>query len=424
MRDGVASRRAETLLRQAVKRDPNYAPSWSLLGAALYFNGQGAIVDSEARAEGIRDVQHALSLAPNFAPAHATLALIQGEQSQTAEASLRRAVALDPSYSEAWNWLGNSLNSQGRVREAMAAYQRAIEIDPLLYPAVINLFDTASDAGDQAALARLFRAITNAGASAELIDSLKAEQAYRAGDFSASLKLLKARGLDGEGHPKRLMWGNWFDSLTAAGLYADLHRVTRCPEWYAPLVSGQALPPKIFEGKPVTPEEFWTSQFFSAPAARAMVRLGKSRDLVAFYRQAYRNADDFVLQTDRRDMLPELATNLAIALRSTGATDEASYILAATSDRVERSLKRSSARDSLARLARVRGAQGDHNQAIALLDAALRKGWFPNGRDTAIDLAQEPVFNGLRGDARFEAVRKRILDHVARERAELGPLQV
>jgi DNA-binding SARP family transcriptional activator/TolB-like protein len=416
--------RAEALMREAVKLDPNYAPAWSLLGAATYFNGRIAIVDSDARAEGIRDVQHALSLAPNFAPAHATLALIQGEQSQTAEASLRRAVALDPSYSEAWNWLGNSLNSQGRLSEAIAAYERAIEIDPLLYPAVINLFNTASDAGDKAAVGRLLRTITNAGASAELIDSLKAEQAYRAGDFSGSLKLLSARGLDGEGHPKRLMWSNWFDSLTAIGLYADLHRVTGCPQWYAPLVSGRVLPPQTFEGKPVTPEEFWTSQFFSAPAARAMVRLGKSRELVSLYRQAYRNSDDFVLQTDRRDMLPELATNLAIALRSTGSGEEASYLLAATSDRLERALKQSRARDSLARLARVRGAQGNHDQAVALLDAALARGWFPNGRDTALDLAQEPVFDRLRGDPRFETIRKRILDHVARERAELGPLQV
>jgi tetratricopeptide (TPR) repeat protein len=395
-----------------------------LLGASIYFNGRRAIVDADRRAEAIGDVQHALSLAPNFAPAHATLALIEGEQSQMAEAPLRRAVALDPSYSEAWNWLGNSLNRQGRLREAIAAYQRAIAIDPLLYPAVINLFNTASDAGDQAAISRLLRTITKAGASGDLIVSLNAEEAYRRGDFSASLKLLSDQGLDGDRHSKPMVWSNWFDSLTALGLYGDLHRITGCPEWYAPLVSGEALPPTSYGGKAVTPEEFWTSMFFSAPASRAMVRLGKSRDLVRLYRQAYRNADDFILQADRRDMLPELAPNLASALRADGSAPEASYVLAASSERLERALSRSKGRDSLERLARIRAAQGEKEQAVTLLDAALRRGWFPDGRSTTLDLAQEPAFDRLRGDARFEALRQRVLDHVAKERAELGHLQV
>ena len=72
----------------------------------------------------------------------------------------------------------------------------------------------------------------------------------------------------------------------------------------------------------------------------------------------------------------------------------------------------------------IRAVQGDKAQAVALLDAAVREGWLPDGRNVAIDLAEEPAFRILRGDPRFEAMRKRILDHVAKERAELGPLKV
>ena len=108
-------------------------------GAAIFFNGRIAIVDADARAEGMAAVRHALELAPELAPAHATLALLKGDNSPEAEAELRRAVALDPSYSEAWNWLGNSLSSQGRYRDAMASYERAVALDPLLSPAVANL---------------------------------------------------------------------------------------------------------------------------------------------------------------------------------------------------------------------------------------------------------------------------------------------
>lgn len=412
-------RRAEALLRQAVKADPNYAPAWSLLGAAIYFNGRIAIVDSKARAEGLAAVRRALALAPNFAPAHATLALIQGETSPEAEPQLRRAVALDPSYSEAWNWLGNSLASQARLPEAIAAYERALEIDPLMQPAVINLSSIAAESQDRAASERLLRRTLKAGAVPELVDALKANQAYARGDYSEALKLLQARGLDAKGGPKRLLWGNWFETLTAIGYYDYLHQVTGCPDWYAPLVDERALPPTTFEGKPVTPEEFWTSDFFSAPASRALVVLHRPQDLVRLYRAGYRDADDFISSTARRDMLPELAANLAVALKSKAADEEANYILVEAGRRLEQMMQRGPSRSAPARLAMVRAVQGERAQAIALLRKAISIGWLPDGRAISLDLSREPAFQSLRGDPQFEAVRKRILDHVTKERAEL-----
>ncbi|QNP45239.1 tetratricopeptide repeat protein [Sphingomonas sediminicola] len=266
-------------------------------------------------------------MAPNFAPAHATLALIQGDNSRAAEPELRRAVELDPSYSEAWLWLGNSLAAQARYQEARDAYWRALELDPLLQPAVLNFFGTSSDLGDAASIERLFRKLKRAGASADLLFSLRAEGAYRLGDYSAALKLLSKHGVDGNGRPKHLLWLSWFESISAIGYYDAMHRVTGCPEWYALMVSGKVLPPKSFEGKPVTPEEFWTSLFFSAPAARSMIELGHSHDLVKLYRAGFRDADEFISQVDRRDMLPELASNVAVALRSEGLDSEADYVL-------------------------------------------------------------------------------------------------
>jgi len=417
-------RRAEALLRQALKADPNYAPAWALLGEALYFNQRRAVEDSSRRAEALEDVNHALSLAPNFGPAHATLALLEGATSKEAEATLRRAVALDPSDSEAWNWLGNSFSSQGRSREAIAAYEKSVAIDPLFYPAVANLLQAADEIQDQAAIDRLLATITRAGASADLLNGLKAQRAYARGDYSAGLKLLGKEGLDENGRPKRLLWDGWFDGLIGIGYYGALHRVTGCPEWYAPMLRGKALPPTIVDSKPVEPEEFWTSDLFSAPASRAMVRLGHSRDLVKLYRAGFRNADDFISRTDRFDMLAGLAPTLSVALASDGSSDEGHYLLAAASRRQETVLSRVPSRDAAGRLAIIRAAEGEREQALGLLDLALRRGWYPDGRTVALDLADEPAFAGVKADPRFQALRKRVLDHVARERAELGPLQV
>ena len=230
-------------------------------------------------------MRHALSLAPQLATANATYALVQGEQSTEAEASLRKAVALDPNYSEAWNWLGNSLAGQSRRAEAKAAYEHAVAIDPLLDPAVGNLAAIEIELDDQAALGRLVQTITTAGASPQRITSLKVEQAFALGDFSRSIELLRTHPMEGGGHPNPALWDGWFETLTALGYFDKLHGITGCPEWYAPLLSGKALPPTTIENKPAYSEEFWTSMFFSAPASRAMVQLGHSRDLVQIFVQ-------------------------------------------------------------------------------------------------------------------------------------------
>jgi Tfp pilus assembly protein PilF len=423
-RERANFRRAEALLRQAVKADPNYAPAWSLLGAAIYFNGRIAIVDANARAEGMAAVKRALAMAPNFAPAHATLALIEGEGAPEAEARLRRAVTLDPNYSEAWNWLGNSLVFQARYREAEAAYERAVALDPLFPPAVGNLTIMAAELKDDAAIERLLAKVRRAGASPELVNSIIAEWAHSSGDYSSALRLLSEHGLDANGRPKRLLWLNWFEGLTATGHYDALHRVTGCPDWYAPLLKGQRLPPKVFVGKPVTPEEFWTSLFFSAPASRAMVNRGQSRELVSLYRAGFNNADAFISETTQQDMLPSLAVNVAMAMKGQGLDEEAAYLLNAAATQQEQVLKRFASRKATGRLALVRAAQGERAQALALLETALRRGWLPDGHTVALDLAIEPAFAGFRSDPQFEASRRRILDHIAKERAELGPLRV
>ena len=416
--------RAEALLRQAVKADPNYAPAWSLLGAAITFNGRKAIADSVRGAEAMAAVKRALAFAPNLAQAHATLAILEGDSSPAAERPLRRAVALDPSYAEAWNWLGNSLNSQYRYAEALVAYDRATEIDPLLQPAVLNFAETAGRLGDRAAVDRLVQRITKAGASPILTGSLRADQFLQRGDYSAAVTTLRKLGLDANGHPPATVWINWVESLTAIGRQDLLHDVTECPEWYGPLLEGKILPPETFGGRAVLPEEFWTSMFFSNPASRAMVNRGHSARLVRIYRAGYRNADDFISTTSRHDMLIDLAPTIAMALRSVGSADEGDYILAAAARDLQPGLKGSANGEARGQMAIIKAAQGERSQAMALLESAVGAGWLPDGRSNALDLADEPGFRDLRGDARFEAARKRVLDHIARERAELGPLKV
>jgi hypothetical protein len=123
-------------------------------------------------------------------------------------------------------------------------------------------------------------------------------------------------------------------------------------------------------------------------------------------------------------MLAALAPTVAVALNSAGFAEEASYILAAAAHELEPPLKRSANRWAAGELAVVRAAQGERRQALLLLEAAQRQGWLPDGRNHALDLAQEPALQGLRGNSRFDEIRRRILAHIASERSETRPINL
>jgi hypothetical protein len=316
------------------------------------------------------------------------------------------------------------MSSQFRSPEAIAAYERAVEIDPLFERAVQNLAASAIEAQDHATVDRVLQRITRAGASPALIGSIRAKQFYSRGDYSGAVEAMLEVGLDARSRAPQMLWGNWLETLTGLGYFEALHTVTGCPEWYAPMLGGKALPPRMFEGRAVSPDEFWTSQFFSGPASRAMVNLGQSKELVRLYRAGFRDSDEFISQTRQRGMLAALAPTLAVALNSAGFAEEASYILAAAANEVEPPLKRSANREAAGELVVVRAAQGERVQALLLLEAVRRQGWLPDGRNHALDLAQEPALKDLRGNPRFEEIRRRILAHIARERSETRPINL
>ena len=135
--------KAIQLFEEALRKDPRYALAWSGMAhgyGLLPYYGVYSATDtlSKARAAAMR----ALELNPNLAEAHTALASIREDYDWDwggAESEYRKAIELNPSYGLARHWYSHYLSRMGRHDEAIAEAQRAVEVDPLSAPVVVNL---------------------------------------------------------------------------------------------------------------------------------------------------------------------------------------------------------------------------------------------------------------------------------------------
>ena len=120
--------------KQAIALDPEYALAHAGLADAYSALPITSDVLSRDVASAAREAAaHAVRADGLLAEAHAALGWQEfwfGWNWPAAEASLRRAIALDPNYANARRSLGHVLSNAGRHSEALAEMARARELDP------------------------------------------------------------------------------------------------------------------------------------------------------------------------------------------------------------------------------------------------------------------------------------------------------
>ncbi len=123
------------LFEQAIDIDPTYALAYAgVADAYLNLGGWGHLPFREAYPRAKAAATQALAIDENLAEAHVSLAMVQKEYDwdwRAAGREYERALGLNPNYAVAHQWFGEYLAAVGRHPEAIAAFQRAIELDPL-----------------------------------------------------------------------------------------------------------------------------------------------------------------------------------------------------------------------------------------------------------------------------------------------------
>jgi tetratricopeptide (TPR) repeat protein len=120
---------------RATQLDPSYALAWVGLSRARNWQAElGLIPMEEGRRLAHEAAERALALNPNLAAAHNQMARLKQFEDLDwvgADASIQRAMALDPGNSGILNQAAFSAAQSGRSEQAFALARRAIKLDPL-----------------------------------------------------------------------------------------------------------------------------------------------------------------------------------------------------------------------------------------------------------------------------------------------------
>jgi len=126
--------RAVTLLEDAIRKDPSYAPAFASLADALnVLPWYGLRLPREAYPQSKEAAKRALVLDDTSAAAHTALAYAHHYYDWSwadAEREYRRALELNPNYAPAHQWLAAHYAELGRVDDALQEIDRARRLDP------------------------------------------------------------------------------------------------------------------------------------------------------------------------------------------------------------------------------------------------------------------------------------------------------
>ena len=123
---------ARSLFEQATALDPQYAAAYARLGYAYFLEGIALQQDPQLVRRALEMSQKAVSLDDALPMAHEALGVFSLFQKQYARASteLEHALTVDPNYADAYGWLGNLRNFVGQPEEAIPLVEQAVRLNP------------------------------------------------------------------------------------------------------------------------------------------------------------------------------------------------------------------------------------------------------------------------------------------------------
>ena len=406
---------AAELLDKAIAIDPDYAPAYAQRGIAsilLSVTSYGTLPDDMAHAQAKLYLDKALELDENLAEAWAGLGLYYTRpppQPDKGIPVLERALSINPNLINASNWLAMSYWDVNRATEALALLDSATERDPLYKPAMGNrsFLLGLMGRGDEAhaALDKLEKFIPGD-------PNIPADRAWiedTQGNVANALKLMESA-----------LAIQPTDRVYRVGVnqgYIDSHQYERVfdDEWSATIVWALFNLGRNEESLIVAQER--AAEGVVAPLFALLNATDQSEVLVQYFEQNWKNLNAFQQTYPASVFGYRMMADLAYAFRHSG--DQARFDDAMTRLRLanEESYAQGIRSKELSMMISAYHAMsGEADDALNWLAQAIDGGMIVSARISK----EYPYFREFEGDPEYEAIQLRMIDHLNRERAQLG----
>jgi len=421
------SERAREELQRAVALDPQFAEAHAELAITQVFEET-----PEALGRARVSVDRALQLKPKLVRAHAAegvlLTKARPPDLAGAERVLREVLDQDPNMSDALNWLQSVLQEQGRHDEARAILERAAVIDPL-HPAIAaNLADLLNEEGEPEQAMRIYeRAMEQPNPSPMIFGAATRfyESTGRLIELSTAQKRAALR------------------DPTASSLFFLLSSYAVLGDW--PQV--EAVNERLMRATPEGPGRLFRSLILPSAKGQTDVTVQRLREVLSERRMTLADLDelerliagvhlarggDYAAAIEALEPVVDVefpgrtvisgsfingAHALAFSYMHTGADAKANRLLAAEARECSRQRADGRLRDSfdLHRCAETELLLGDVEQALAGLKKAVEAGW----RDYYLH-ERDPLWTSVASDPRYRALTLKVKADVDRQRAEVS----
>lgn len=417
-RDGVHSRqkvqldRAEVLIDRVLSLAPNYAPAHALKALVTIlltnsFGTYGTRPPEEGFAKARTEIQRALELDPNLADAHAVLGLLRSttpEEDGDPIEALDRALALNPNDSNARHW---RVNAGPKSLESFAQVRETVDRDPGFAPAVNELFSHLVRRREYVEAEALLSRYENIPGSGAMVETYRAYMAFERGQLAEAHRLVQA---------SIAKQPNMRANHRLAGeIFLFLGEFERAETAGDPSLRIQArLARGDVAGALEALEALQDNPLYLSAMISAYLAAGQPADVVASFERFYGPITD-LQSTSRLDHNEYALPSMVYAYRQLGREAEAATALALAQALVQRMLRLGYGDSSPGRIVRaeVAAAAGDREASLGILQSFLDK-------RMATANTGPSFLNALLSKPELRKLIQELWSNVDRERAELG----
>ena len=418
-RDLDEMREASAMLDRALEIDPIYAPALAQKALVTYLmsNASGAYGDiphAEAMSLATRMIDQAIALDNELAEAHAVRGFLLNNLNRHDESigELTLALDLNPTMSDARNWLQQALADMDRRPEARLQLEEVVKRDPTFGPAFNNLIADYLRTNDTDRADALVDRVARIVGENDDIHFARGGIAVMAGRSSDAVREIR---IAHAANPFAVSTSSWYgfallgvadyETLADVGepdhqivAFAALDEMDKVYDALESLDLERASPPRVLQN-----------------IGYVLNRDNASQKFVDYVLNHYETLENLLeAEPLRRDWGSSYAGELAYAYLQIG--DEEAFAQITKLMRDDLDAKIAAGAENMVVLygeSQYRALTGDTASALDSVERAFDNGTIPFALDSR-------VFSNLEGEPRFDALRQELADRIDAERAKLG----